>query len=48
LSKYKFLTDPKYGQNLTEEDAQIELQRIKAESVITMPQLDVRDFNDIE
>ena len=38
MSKYKFLTDPKYGINLTEEDALAELQRIKDESSITMPQ----------
>ena len=31
LSKFKFLTDPKYGQGLTEEEAEAELQRIKAE-----------------
>lgn len=31
LSKYKFLTDAKYGQGLTEEDANAELARIKAE-----------------
>lgn len=48
LSKYTFLTDPKYGQNLTEEDALAELQRIKDESNITMPQLDVMDYNGIE
>lgn len=48
MSKYKFLTDPKYGQNLTDEDAQAELQRIAQESTVTMPQLDVRDFNGIE
>ena len=32
LSKYTFLTDPKYGQGLTEKDAQAELDRIKADS----------------
>jgi len=48
MSKYKFLTDPKYGQNLTEEDAQAELERIANESTVTMPQLDIRDFNGIE
>ena len=48
MSKYTFLTDPKYGQNLTEEDALAELQRIKDESNITMPQLDVMDYNGIE
>lgn len=31
LSKFKFLTDPKYGQGLTEEDAKTELARIKEE-----------------
>jgi A118 family predicted phage portal protein len=31
LSKYTFLTDPKYGQGLTPEQAQEELTRIKAE-----------------
>lgn len=31
LSKYKFMTDPKYGQGLTQEQAEEELARIKAE-----------------
>ena len=31
LSKYTFMTDPKYGQGLTPEDAEKELQRIKDE-----------------
>ena len=31
LSKFKFMTDPKYGQGLTEEEAQAELQRIRQE-----------------
>lgn len=31
LSKFTFMTDPKYGQGLTEEDALKELQRIKEE-----------------
>lgn len=48
MSKYKFLTDPKYGQNLTEEDALAELQRIKDEGMITMPQLDIMDYNGAE
>ena len=48
MSKKTFLTDPKYGQNLTEEDADAELQRIAQENTITMPTLDVRDFNGIE
>lgn len=48
MSKYTFLTDPKYGINLTEEDALAELDRIKGESNITMPQLDVMDYNGAE
>jgi hypothetical protein len=32
LSKFKFLTDPKYGQGLSEEEATAELQRIREES----------------
>ena len=48
MSKFKFLTDPKYGQNLTEEDALEELKRINDESNVTLPQLDIRDFNGIE
>lgn len=32
LSKYTFLTDPKYGQGLTPEEAQAELNRIKSEA----------------
>ena len=31
LSKYTFMTDPKYGQGLTPEDAQAELERIRNE-----------------
>ena len=48
MSKKTFLTDPKYGINLTEEDADAELQRIAQENTVTMPQLDIRDFNGIE
>ena len=48
VSKYTFLTDPKYGQNLTEEQATAELERIAGENTITMPSLDIRDFNGIE
>ena len=48
MSKYTFLTDPKYGINLTEDDAIAELKRIADEQTITMPQLDIRDFNGIE
>jgi len=48
MSKYTFLTDSKYGQNLTEEQAKAELERIAQENTVTMPALDVRDFNGIE
>jgi A118 family predicted phage portal protein len=48
MSKYTFLTDSKYGQNLTDEDARAELERIAQENTVTMPQLDIRDFNGIE
>lgn len=48
MSKFKFLTDPKYGQNLTEEDAIAELQRIKDERAISLPQLDIMDYNGAE
>ena len=36
LSKYTFMTDPKYGQGLTPEEARGELDRIKAEGAGTM------------
>ena len=32
ISKYTFLTEPKYGIGLTDEEAQKELERIRAES----------------
>lgn len=48
MSKKTFLTDPKYGQNLTEEDAEAELQRIAQENTVTMPTLDVFDVNGAE
>ena len=48
MSKYTFLTDAKYGQNMTDEDAKAELERIADENNITMPQVDIRDFNGIE
>lgn len=35
MSKKKFLTDPKFGQGLTEEEADAELQQIAAESQVT-------------
>ena len=37
LSKYTFLTDRKYGQGLTPEQAEKEMQRIKDENASTMP-----------
>ena len=36
LSRYTFLTDPKYGQGLTPEEARTELERIKAENAGSM------------
>jgi len=48
MSKKTFLTDPKYGQNLTDEDAEAELQRIQDERRITMPSLDLFDVNGAE
>ena len=40
MSKYKFLTDPKYGQGLTEEEALQELERIANESQVTGMSID--------
>ena len=40
MSKFKFLTDPKYGQGLTEEEAQAELERIASESQVTGMSID--------
>ena len=34
MSKKKFLTDPKFGQGLTEEEAEAELKQIAAESQV--------------
>ena len=44
LSKFKFLTDRKYGQGLTEKDALAELERIKAEKQQTVDETQVRLF----
>ena len=44
LSKFKFLTDKKYGQGLTEKDAAAELERIKAEKQQTVNDEEVRLF----
>ena len=46
LSKYTFLTDPKYGQGLTPEEAEAELARIKDEGRGTINPLDI--FNTAE
>lgn len=46
LSKYTFLTDPKYGQGLTEEDAEAELKRIREEGVASVNPLAI--FNTAE
>ena len=43
LSKYTFMTDPKYGQGLTPEEAQAELDRIKAEGTGKIDPLAVFD-----
>ena len=46
LSKFTFLTDPKYGQGLTPEEAEAELARIKAEGTGRVNPLDI--FNTAE
>ena len=46
LSKYTFLTDPKYGQGLTPEEAEAELARIKEEGRGQINPLDI--FNTAE
>ena len=46
LSKYTFLTDPKYGQGLTPEEAEAELARIKAEGAGSIDPLAI--FNTAE
>ena len=48
MSKETFLTDPKYGQNLTEEAAQAELQRIAQEQRITSGFIDRMNFDTAE
>ena len=48
LSKYKFLTDRKYGQGLTPEQAQEELERIKAENPATSSVDVTRLFGGVE
>ena len=46
LSKYTFLTDPKYGQGLTPEEAEEELKRIREEGKGSINPLDI--FNSAE
>ena len=46
LSKFTFMTDPKYGQGLTPEQAQAELDRIKAETPASVNPLAI--FNTAE
>lgn len=46
LSKFTFMTDPKYGQGLTKEEAEAELARIKEEGKGTVNPLDI--FNTAE
>lgn len=47
LSKFTFLTDKKYGQGLTEKDAQAELDRIKAENQSTIDVNQLRLFGGV-
>lgn len=46
MSKYTFLTDPKYGQNMTDEEARAELKRIAEEGRVDVGLLDVMGEND--
>ena len=46
LSKFTFMTDPKYGQGLTPEQAEEELSRIKAEGTGSIDPLAI--FNTAE
>ena len=48
MSKKKFLTDPKYGQGLTEEQAQAELEQIANEGRVNAIDLDVMRINTAE
>ena len=48
MSKKKFLTDPKYGQGLTEEQADEELQQIAAESQVNAINVDLMNINTAE
>ena len=48
MSKKKFLTDPKYGQALTDEDADEELRRIAEEKRMGSDMLDRINLNTAE
>jgi hypothetical protein len=48
MSKKKFLTDPKYGQGLTEEQADAELQQIASESQVNAFNVDLMNINTAE
>ena len=48
MSKKKFLTDPKYGQGLTEEQADEELQQIASESQVNAINVDLMNINTAE
>lgn len=48
MSKKKFLTDPKYGQGLTEEQAEEELQQIASESQVNAINVDLMNINTAE
>lgn len=48
MSKKTFLTDPKYGQGLTEEQAEAELQQIASESQVNAINVDMMRINTAE
>lgn len=48
MSKKKFLTDPKYGQGLTEDEADAELQQIASESQVNAFNVDLMNINTAE
>lgn len=48
LSKTTFLTSPKYGICMTQEEAEAELQRIKSESAVTATALDIFQTGTLE
>ena len=48
ISKKKFLTDPKYGQGLTEEQADAELEQIAREGQLNAINVDMMRINTAE